>query len=430
MNKYQILIIGAGITGSALAYVLEKYTNVKSVAILDKYPQIASVQSAKDDNSQTLHFGDIETNYTLEKARRVKKGADYVRVYVERNSKEKLHTKYQKMVLGVGRKEVESLQKRYGEFKSLFPDMHLLSKTEILQKEPLVVKGRKNVPLAALYSENGYTIDYQKLSISFLDKAKSVDRFLNQKVTDILKDKDGYVVKTQDTTYHAQYVVVSASSYSLSFAHKLGYKKNLILLPVMGDFFESDQKLQGKVYMVQKPKLPFAAIHGDPDVFDQTRTRYGPIAKIYPVLEKNNLKTVFDFMSMFKLNPFHLIPLLKIALDPTYLKFTLLNMTYSLPIVGKFLFAQLEVKKIIPTIKASELQSLRKAGGIRPQVIDTKTGKVELGEAKIQGDSILFNITPSPGASICLQNALEDIQIIQKYLPITFNTKKFEQDHT
>ena len=31
-----------------------------------------------------------------------------------------------------------------------------------------------------------------------------------------------------------------------------------------------------------------------------------------------------------------------------------------------------------------------------------------MGEAKITGDGILFNITPSPGASTCLKNAMQD----------------------
>jgi malate dehydrogenase (quinone) len=71
-KKYDVVIIGSGVTGTAILYTLSRYTNVKSIALVDKYSKIASVNSHRDNNSQTLHFGDIETNYTLEKAKKSK----------------------------------------------------------------------------------------------------------------------------------------------------------------------------------------------------------------------------------------------------------------------------------------------------------------------------------------------------------------------
>ena len=48
-------------------------------------------------------------------------------------------------------------------------------------------------------------------------------------------------------------------------------------------------------------------------------------------------------------------------------------------------------------------------GGTRPQIVNNSLRKLEMGEAKIVGDKIIFNITPSPGASTCLGNAYTDI---------------------
>lgn len=75
-GKYDVLIIGAGVSGSALAYVLSKYTNIKKIALIEKESKAAQVNSNTHNNSQTLHFGDIETNYKLEKAKKVKRAAD------------------------------------------------------------------------------------------------------------------------------------------------------------------------------------------------------------------------------------------------------------------------------------------------------------------------------------------------------------------
>ena len=70
--KYDCAIIGAGASGSSLFFALAKYTNIKNIAILEKYAEAGSVNSKSSNNSQTLHVGDIETNYTYAKAKEVK----------------------------------------------------------------------------------------------------------------------------------------------------------------------------------------------------------------------------------------------------------------------------------------------------------------------------------------------------------------------
>ncbi len=58
------------------------------------------------------------------------------------------------------------------------------------------------------------------------------------------------------------------------------------------------------------------------------------------------------------------------------------------------------------------------------------TKKLELGEAKILGEKIIFNITPSPGASTCLGNAFEDTSKLMEFLSdrFTFEKVQFEKD--
>lgn len=51
---------------------LAKYTDIKSIALVEKYEKLSKLNSAGTSNSQAIHCGDIETNYTLEKARKVK----------------------------------------------------------------------------------------------------------------------------------------------------------------------------------------------------------------------------------------------------------------------------------------------------------------------------------------------------------------------
>ena len=47
--------------------------------------------------------------------------------------------------------------------------------------------------------------------------------------------------------------------------------------------------------MVQHPKLPFAALHGDPDILADGCTRFGPTALVLPKLERYTGGTYLDF---------------------------------------------------------------------------------------------------------------------------------------
>ena len=143
-NTYEVVIIGGGVCGTALLYTLSKYTNVKSIALIEKETDVALINSFTNSNSQTLHFGDIETNYTLAKAEKVNAGASLVKNYLLiKDQQQKIYTKYHKMVLGVGAEQVNKLKDRYQKFKQLFPDLRLLDKAEITKKEPKVLLGRE-----------------------------------------------------------------------------------------------------------------------------------------------------------------------------------------------------------------------------------------------------------------------------------------------
>lgn len=436
--KHDVIIIGGGVSGTALLYTLTKYTDVKRIGLIEKYSDFGLVNTASTMNSQTLHFGDIETNYTLEKAKMVKRSADMVMRYLEsektKSLGDRIFIKVPKMVLAVGKEQVNTLRERFKPFGELFPNLRMIGKEEIGKIEPRILKGRNpDQDLLALITEDGYTVDFGRMSHSFVRNAKKekpdISIYLSTKVLKIIKTSDTFRIVTNNGEMEASAVVVTAGSHSLKIAKSLGYGKNLSILSMSGSFYTGPKVLNGKVYTMQVAKLPFAAIHGDPEVHDENITRFGPTAKPIFFLERYNNSTFFEYWKTFGLGIKPILSILKISSDRVIFKYLLKNVVYDIPSIGKRSFLK-EVKKIVPDIKLNEIKFARKVGGTRPQVINNTTRKLEMGEAKIVGEKIIFNITPSPGASTCLGNAYEDTIKLMAFLDdkYSFNKGQFEHD--
>lgn len=422
---YSVAIIGGGASGTALLYTLARYTNVPSLLLLEKYGGFGQVNSNAKNNSQTLHVGDIETNYSVDKAREVKPAAMMVKYYTDQLAPElraRIICPTQKMVLAVGETEVAVLEKRYHDLKNIFPELKKLGRDEIAALEPEVMAGRSpREPVTALFNPAGYAVDFGKLAESFVDEVKkirdkTIDIVLNRAVRHISLNSEGlYVLKTDAGEMYARAVVVDADAHSLGFAKAMGYGKQFSLIPIAGSFYFSKQLLQGKVYTVQDPHLPFAAVHGDPDLNVQNKTRWGPTARFFPVLESRNFATMRDYFIASGLRRWSTWKsFFVILLEPVRFWYLAKNILYEIPYVGTYFFIH-NIKKIVPTITARDISRAKGFGGMRLQRVDVTKNELQLGEGKIVGERIIFNMTPSPGASVCLYNGMRDTEQIIKF---------------
>ncbi len=431
---YEVAIIGGGISGTSLLYTLANYSNINSVVLLEKYDDIATLNSNGLGNSQTLHCGDIETNYTLEKAAKVKRTASMVENYTKLHGYEdKYIFKFTKMALGVGDNEVSYIKKRYNDFKELYPYMEFWDKSKLNEIEPMLTYGRAE-NIAAMGVKDRYTaVNFGELSKSFVENAKKNNKdisvCLNEEVYHIEKKGTKFLISTMKDKYFADYVIVNAGAHSLLLAHKMGYGLNFSCLPIGGSFYYTKERvLNSKVYTVQNPKLPFAAIHGDPDIVMDSKVRFGPTALALPKLERYHGSHFIEFLNSLSPDEDVMRVFYDLLKDKDIRDYILKNFMYEIPGVRKSLFAK-EVRKIIPAIEADDLIYAEGVGGLRPQVIDKKNQKLLLGEAKIDTNKgIVFNMTPSPGATSCLDNAQKDALLACKFLDKKFNMKKFENN--
>ena len=442
-KHYDVIIIGGGITGSALAYVLAEFSGIENIALLEKYEGLATLNSKASANSQTIHCGDIETNYDLQKATEVKRKADMIVKYCQKHGYEnKFLFQGQKMALGVGESEVELIKDRFEKFKELYPYLQLFDKEELKKIEPkLVFDGRgeeRAEDIVAMGVQSGVytTIDYGAMANSFVQNAKNVegktcDLYLNTEVQNITKVGDKLYIRTANRlSLSADFVVVDAGAHSLWLAHKMGLGQDLSTICIAGSFYLTKQKLlNGKVYMVQNPKLPFAALHGDPDLLADGCTRFGPTALTMPKLERyKGCRSVPEFFQSLNFDMDVAKVIWQNFGDSEVRDFLIRNIGFEIPILGKKLFVK-NARKIIPSIRDEDIYYAKGFGGVRPQVISHSQKKLLLGEARIgENPGIIFNMTPSPGATSCLGNALRDAKSACEYLGVSFDDAKFDAE--
>ncbi|MCL4404567.1 MAG: FAD-dependent oxidoreductase [Candidatus Marsarchaeota archaeon] len=434
-DYYDLIIIGAGITGSALAYVASRYSDMKSILVLEKYGKVAPLNSDSTNNSQTLHFGDIETNYTLEEAAHTKASAERVLYYSKMLSvseRSKIISPVQKMVLGVGPEEVKRLEKIYSpEMRKLFPGLKKLGRKELQKIEPNTIKGRDpDEEVSALLSDKGYMVNFGLLAKSFHEKAKKagVKTIFNCPCINVNPIEDGHEVVTPRGNFKGRFVIFAAGTYSLYFAKKLGYDKNLSIFSVGGGFYIAPRVLKGKVYRVQAGGIPFAAIHGDPDITNPKVTRFGPTVSFPLALEVRKGGTTLDYLKTFDFDIPTIQSLFNILFNKDILRIMRRNAVYPMPLFGKNLFIKNEVSKIVPSLTADKIYFDKSVGGIRPQIIDENKRFLSMGASKIRGNNIMFNITPSPGATSSLQSAMDDIVYISTLLDIKLDEERMERE--
>ncbi len=436
-HKYDVAIVGGGIIGTAILYVLSNYTDAKRLVLVERRSAAAELNSDGKSNSQTLHFGDVETNYTEAKAKRTNDAARLVLRYCENTGAHagKVIRRCQKLLLAVGEEEIEYADRWYGSFAhGLYGGLEKLRLDYVKEIEPNLIRGRKAAERIEVYRSNtGYMVDYGKLADSFIRRSKyasrrrgtCVDVLFDTEIGSVEEDGDEYVLRSGSAKIECKAAVFAAGAYSLLFAKRLGLADNLSIIATGGGFFKSRRVLNGKVYRVQLGKMPFAAVHGDPDMNNSTITRFGPVIYLPIGLEKGRPKPI-DYV---KTSGAAIMPV-SLKILSKYGLFGLISrhMSYHMPLIGKKLFLNNEVRKIVPALEYSDISPAKGYGGISPRIVDRKKMTLNIGEERIRKDNAVFDISPSPGASSSLAIARSDAAYISSRLGIDFDKERFDRE--
>lgn len=224
---YDIIIIGAGVSGSAAARELSRY-NAK-ICVVEKEEDVCCGTSKA--NSAIVHAGyDAEAGSLMAKLNvegNVMMGqlAEDLDFSFRRNGS---------LVLCMHEEELPNLQALYERgVENGVKELRILSREELKEMEPNVTENA----VAALYAPTGGIVCPFGLNIALAENASAngVEFKFNTEVSDIKKTGEGFELTTNNGVLKTRYVVNAAGVYADKF-HNMMSAEKIHITPRRGDY--------------------------------------------------------------------------------------------------------------------------------------------------------------------------------------------------
>ena len=231
MGRFDVLIIGGGVVGSAIARELTRYQ--LRIGVLEKNLDVCYETSGR--NSGVVHGGFAYDVGTL-KAKLCVEGNQGM----DELSRELgfVFKRCGKVLVGKTPEDLETLKRTIAQGeKNGATKLRLLNKEELHELVPTAVGE------FAMFSENSGIVDPFNYTIALAENAaqNGVDFCLEQEVKTIERSvKGGYRISTQDTVYETKVVVNAAGVYADEF-HNMVSEKKLHITPRKGEYFLLDK---------------------------------------------------------------------------------------------------------------------------------------------------------------------------------------------
>ena len=238
MNDYDVVVIGAGVTGCAIARELSKYE--LSICVLEKEEDICSGTSKA--NSGIVHAGfDPETGSVMHKMNI--RGAQLIR-----ELSAELDFPYRQngsMVLCFDESELPALNELYERgVRNGVEGLCIVSGDRARELEPAV----SSKAIAALWAPTAGIVCPFGMTAAFAENAaeNGVEfRFLHP-AEDIIKTHEGYEIQSERGTVRARFAVNAAGVYA-DRLHNAVSDDRLTITPVRGEYVLMDKEVGDRV---------------------------------------------------------------------------------------------------------------------------------------------------------------------------------------
>jgi glycerol-3-phosphate dehydrogenase len=299
-NHFDVVIIGGGVVGCAIARELSKYK--VSIAVLEKEDDVGWGISCR--NSGVIHAGFNNKPGTLMAQFCVEGNKSFAKLCRQLDVPYK---KIGKVVVAQRKEEIGELKKlkTQGE-KNKVGGLQIIDSNELKRLEPNV-RG-----VAALYSpETAITSPYL-LTIALAENAlnNGVSFFLNTEVKNITRLNNSYFkITTNRGEFISSYIINSAGLYADKIARMVGIKKYR-LYPCRGEYHILDKNVSWLVnhliYPVPQTGVGGLGVHLTPTI--DGNILIGPSNEY--IKRKDNFATTFQIMKMLSAEGGEFLPLI------------------------------------------------------------------------------------------------------------------------
>jgi glycerol-3-phosphate dehydrogenase len=224
---FDVIIIGAGIVGVSIARELSRY-DLKCL-VIEKSNDVAN--GSTKANSGIVHAGYDAKEGTLKAKFNVLGSQMYEEVCKELDVPYKRNGSLVLAFDDEDMKQIEALYERG--LKNGVKELSIIDKNTVLSLEPNL---QENV-VGALYAKTAAIVSPFELAIALAENANEngVEFMFNTKVNRIYKEKDCFIIETNNGTFKSMYLVNAAGLFSDEINDMLGGEKFRII-PRRGEY--------------------------------------------------------------------------------------------------------------------------------------------------------------------------------------------------
>ncbi|MFA6936528.1 MAG: NAD(P)/FAD-dependent oxidoreductase [Bacilli bacterium] len=227
---FDVIIIGAGVVGCAVARELAKY-NLK-IAVLEKEMDVCEATSMA--NSAIVHSGYDPNPQTLKAKLNVIGNKMFDSVCKELDVEFKRHGS---ITVAFNDEEIQTLKKLQENGLKNGVETKLLTAEELLKLEPRISPQAKGGLLAPTCG----IVNPFELTVALMENAmdNGTKLFLDTQVLDIKKNDNKYVVVTDKGNYEGRIIINCAGLFSGKIAEMIG-NKEIVIKPRKGQYYVLD----------------------------------------------------------------------------------------------------------------------------------------------------------------------------------------------
>jgi len=298
-NKYDVLIIGAGVVGCAIARELSRYK--LEVGVLEKEPDVSLATSCR--NSGVVHSGINYTPGTL----RAKLNVRGNEMMDELCAQLKVPLKrIGKLTTALDQSDLPELYKKkeHGEANGV-PGMELMDNAAMRRIQP-GIEG-----ILALWTPTSAIVSPYGLTIGLAENAhvNGVKFHLNCEVTAIERRDGVFEIKGSGAAYRSKVLINSAGLHCDKVSAMAGITGKKIWA-CRGEYYVLDKRLDGLIktliYPVPRPNEPGMGIHLTPTV--DGNILIGPSAVYIPEEDREDYRSTAPVMESLRKEGRMLLP--------------------------------------------------------------------------------------------------------------------------